>query len=641
MTNDNFAKKQLKKESFPTIPNYKIEAEIGRGGMGIVYLGYHEFLKRKAAIKIINDTSSQNENQVQRFLQEASIVAQWKHENIALVYDMGKNQKGDYYFAMEYLSGQTLEDFISQKTLTTKKSVGIICDVLKALDYVHNYDPVIIHRDIKPANIMIDENNCVKLMDFGLAKIEDVGSFTSDSVTLGSPYYMSLEQALSSKTVDARTDIYSAGVVLYEMLTGSVPFKGDSLTSTLLLIARGEFQKPREIDPQIPVELERICLKAISLDIEGRYQTTKEMLEDLQKFTIPPLETAIVRKSRVPIDEESVIEMKSIPQTQIKERPDPEVIKYITKRAVDLSLPPVDLSLPPIDKNIWDICWRKTYFNFTADIWTRLPYQKQIEYAQKYQEWYAKKYNIAVVKKENEHSVPIVFRLIPPGKFWMGSSKREYRHCDDEILHKVLISEYFWIGEIPVTQEQWKSIMIYNPSQFKNEKAAVEKISWNDCKKYFKALDNKFRLPTEAQWEYACRGGTTTPFNLGNDIKSSKINYNGHYPYKHSETQEYREQTIVVKSLQNKNSWGCYDFHGSVWEWCSSWYGEYPQKEIINPEGPASGSKRVLRGGCWDSVAESCRSAKRISSHPDSASSIDGFRIVLNREMNYSIIGDD
>lgn len=652
MTNDNTAKNQPKKESLPTIPNYKIEAEIGRGGMGIVYLGSHEFLKRKAAIKIINDTASKNENQVQRFLQEASIVAQWKHDNIALVYDMGKNQKGDYYFAMEYLSGETLEQLIAQKALSMKRSIEIICDVLQALDYVHNYDPVIIHRDIKPANIMVDENGCVKLMDFGLAKIEDVGSFTSDSVTLGSPYYMSLEQALSSKTVDARTDIYSTGVVFYEMLTGHVPFKGDSLTSTLLLIARGEHKKPRELNPQIPPELEKICLKAMSLDIETRYQTTAEMLDDLQNFSMPTtrnhsIDTGTVNKTDnttveniknadTVVDQAIVFQeepdMTSIPQTQIRQCP--EVIEHVKQQSQKINL-------PPIDQAIWSACWKKTYFNFTEDVWVRLPVVKQIEYAQKYQYWYAKKHDLGITKLENEHAIPFVFKLIPPGKFWMGSSKREYRHCDDEILHKVLISDYFWISETPVTQEQWKSIMIYNPSQFKDDKAPVEKISWNDCKKFFQVLNNKFKLPTEAQWEYACRAGTTSPFNMGFDIKSSKVNYNGHYPYRDSDPQEYREQTIPVKTLKNQNSWGCYDFHGSVWEWCNSWYGAYPQKEIINPEGPNSGSKRVLRGGCWDSVAESCRSAKRISSHPHSASSIDGFRIVLNREMNYSIIGDD
>ncbi|BBM85809.1 bifunctional serine/threonine-protein kinase/formylglycine-generating enzyme family protein [Candidatus Uabimicrobium amorphum] len=657
MTNDNNAKNQPK-ESFPTIPNYKIEAEIGRGGMGIVYLGSHEFLKRKAAIKIINDTSSKNENQVQRFLQEASIVAQWKHDNIALVYDMGKNQKGDYYFAMEYLSGETLEELIAQRALSIKRSIDIICDVLRALDYVHNYDPVIIHRDIKPANIMVDEQGCVKLMDFGLAKIEDVGSFTSDSVTLGSPYYMSLEQALSSKTVDARTDIYSTGVVFYEMLTGNVPFKGDSLTSTLLLIARGEYPKPSELNPQIPPELEKICLKAMSLDVETRYQTTAEMLEDLQNFSMPttrnnsidtttgkmasppPKEENDVKNAEtvvdrsVSIDEESVIDMPlpSLSQTQVKRCP--QVIENVRKESQKINL-------PPMEQSVWDVCWKKTYFNFTEEVWVRLPFLKQMEYAQKYQYWYAKKHGLGLTMQENEHATPFVFKLIPPGKFWMGSPKREYRHCDDEILHKVLISDYFWISETPVTQEQWKSIMIYNPSQFKNEKAPVEKVSWNDCKKFFQVLGNKFKLPTEAQWEYACRGGTTAPFNLGFDIKSSKVNFNGHYPYRDSEPQEYREQTISVKTLKNQNSWGCYDFHGSVWEWCNSWYGAYPQKEIINPEGPSSGTKRVLRGGCWDSVAESCRSAKRISSHPHAASSIDGFRIVLNREMNYSIIGDD
>ena len=148
----------------------------------------------------------------------------------------------------------------------------------------------------------------------------------------------------------------------------------------------------------------------------------------------------------------------------------------------------------------------------------------------------------------------------------------------------------------------------------------VEKVSWVDCQEFIAKLREKdkkpYRLPTEAEWEYACRAGTKTPFHFGETISTDQANYNGNDPYVSENTGEYRERTTPVGSLLAANAWGLFDMHGNVWEWCQDWYGAYPQKDVIDPQGPEKGQTRVMRGGAWNFKPCSCRSAYRNWDYP-------------------------
>ena len=262
--------------------------------------------------------------------------------------------------------------------------------------------------------------------------------------------------------------------------------------------------------------------------------------------------------------------------------------------------------------SLWQECWKTTaeYVDFTNSSWTSLSWQEQFKYANSYQAWYSKYKNLKIEETINKSGIDFVFMLIPPGKFWMGSPSNEHKRDSDEVRHKVLISKPYYAGKYEVSQGQWEAVMGNNPSGFKNVglNAPVERVSWNDCQKF--CGKTGMRLLTEAEWEYACRGGTTSEFNIGNNISPNQVNYNGNYPYRGSKG-KYRGKTVAVGSLPNKNSWQCYDFHGNVWEWCSDKFGDYPSTEQTNPAGFSYGLLFVVRGGSWGNDAQGCRSANR------------------------------
>ncbi len=235
--------------------------------------------------------------------------------------------------------------------------------------------------------------------------------------------------------------------------------------------------------------------------------------------------------------------------------------------------------------------------------------------------------------KEFVNSIGMKFMLIPAGSFMMGIPSSEQGRESDERRHKVTLTKGFYMGVTEVTQSQWKAIMGNNPSNFKGDNLPVEQVSWNDCREFIRKLNrqeggNKYRLPTEAEWEYACRAGTTTPFFTGGCISTDQANYNGNYPMPGCSKGMYRKKTIEVASF-SPNAWGLYDMHGNVWEWCEDWYEKnYPSGNVTDPAGPSSGSDRVLRGGSWSSFARYLRSADRSGLDPGGRCSNFGFRVV-------------
>lgn len=229
-------------------------------------------------------------------------------------------------------------------------------------------------------------------------------------------------------------------------------------------------------------------------------------------------------------------------------------------------------------------------------------------------------------------------RWIPEGSFTMGSPQEEEGRGNDEIPHEVSFAHGFWLSDTACTQEVWKAVTGANPSNFKNEEDSiqelpVESVNFDDVQAFLTQLNERigkeatFLLPTEAQWEYACRAGTNTPFSFGKSISTDQANFNGGYPYGDSAKGEDRQRTVAVKSLPC-NSWGLYQMHGNVWELCSDWYAEYSQDNLADPHGPDSGWLRVVRGGCWISDAREVRSARRIGYGPGYRGGDQGFRLL-------------
>jgi len=229
------------------------------------------------------------------------------------------------------------------------------------------------------------------------------------------------------------------------------------------------------------------------------------------------------------------------------------------------------------------------------------------------------------------------FRWITPGTFWMGSPESEPERYDDETLHRVTLTQGFWLADTACTQALWTAVTGENPSHFQNNADnPVENVSWDEAEQFIDQLNAAVpslaaRLPTEAEWEYACRAGTTTPFSFGENITPEQVNYNGNSPYAGGAEGLYREKTVPVKSLP-PNAWGLYEMHGNVWEWCADWYGVYEPESSVDPLGQEHGSKRVLRGGSWVSYGRVARSAIHDGYDPAERFGYIGFRIALGQQ---------
>jgi formylglycine-generating enzyme required for sulfatase activity len=244
------------------------------------------------------------------------------------------------------------------------------------------------------------------------------------------------------------------------------------------------------------------------------------------------------------------------------------------------------------------------------------------------------------VEEEDEivPGVKMAFVLIPPGKFPMGSPQGEQDRLPDEVQHEVTLTEPFYLGKCEVTQAQYEALVGHdkNPSRFKDADLPVEMVSWTEASAYADALTNKraggllYRLPTEAEWEFSCRGGNASaqPFGVGDgtSLSSDLANFDGRYPYGSAAKGDYLQRTNRVGSYR-PNAFGLNDMHGNVWEWCMDWYGPYPAGKATNPGGPPEGSSRMIRGGGWFNDSGCCRAAIRTRFEPGSRSDYLGFRL--------------
>lgn len=265
------------------IGNFEVLSVLGKGGMGIVYKARHRTLNRVVALKMILHGLHGGSTAIQRFLSEAQAVAALQHPGIVQIFEIAEHE-GLPYFSLEYVEGEDLHSSLKGQPWGAKPAaelVGTLCD---AMQYAHDHQ--ILHRDIKPANILLDTEMRPKISDFGLAKKLDTGDqVTRDGAVMGTPSYMPPEQARGdTAAISPRSDVYSLGAVLYEMITGRAPFVSDSMLDTLVQVIHRDPVQPRELQPGVPIDLETICVKALQKEPANRYQSCKELGEDLRRF---------------------------------------------------------------------------------------------------------------------------------------------------------------------------------------------------------------------------------------------------------------------------------------------------------------------------------------------------------------------
>ncbi|MCH5299055.1 MAG: Stk1 family PASTA domain-containing Ser/Thr kinase [Ruminococcus sp.] len=306
---------------------YEIHELIGVGGMAYVYRCTDTIDDREVAVKILKDEFLNNEEFIRRFKNESKAIAMLSHPNIVKVYDVSF---GDMiqYIVMEYIDGITLKEYIEQQgVLDWREALHLTTQILKALQHAHNKG--VVHRDIKPHNIMLLQDGTIKVTDFGIARLTDKATKTMTEQAIGSVHYIAPEQARGSKT-DGKSDIYSVGVMLYEMITGKLPFEADSAVSVALMQLQSTPVMPRDINPGIPLGLEQITMHAMQKNPAQRYATALDMLGDLERFRLNP---SVRFDYKHFVDSDPTKYVKNIKKTK---RPEPDTLEEDNDEAEDI-----------------------------------------------------------------------------------------------------------------------------------------------------------------------------------------------------------------------------------------------------------------------------------------------------------------
>jgi len=619
------------------IREYTIEGLIGRGGMGSVYLATHVHLQTRAALKVLLERFSDNVLIKERFVNEARILHQLRHSNIVEQREFFE-ENGRLVLVMEYVDGRPLDKMIGQDSgpIPWEKTLPLFIQILDGIGYAHSKG--IVHRDIKPASILISKEGQVKVTDLGIAKIAGDQGMTRTGAQMGTLRYESPEQIRGAKDVDHRSDIYSLGMTLYEMLAGRLPFETDGVSSEFevmkLIVNRTVNFDPKEYYPHIPEWLVEIIHKATEIDPGSRFQSCEEFKQQIIEHEDLPsiqnsywsgrVEAVKTQPISVPISASSASNDQVASDSFCPECEAPVVkgMEFCGKCGTYLMQECPVCSL----KVRWfnEFCPR-----CGAQIAEKLLELDEEKERQKYEHYMLEQERADQIlrmeeqKRNSQFLSSMNFIKIPSGQFMMGSNSREMRNC---LLHSVDIT-VFELLSTPVTQLMWAYLMRKNPSFFEDDSKPVERVSWKDCHSYLQKLndldtDHTYRLPSEAEWEYACRAGTATIFHWGSsdseDLKDRSC--------WHSENSANSTHRVGKKE---PNQFGLFDMCGNVWEWCEDVY--HDNYEVCPTDGSpflGSGMNRVRRGGSWSNSALNCTSLNRMSNSSGFRYQNIGFRIV-------------
>lgn len=611
-----------------------VEKYLGQGGYGYTYKVIKSRTKETFAVKTLNDLAQDKENfaEIQDdFFNEAIKLACCRHPNIVGVHPQSFREDGIFCMVMEYVEGQNLDEYLEENgQIPESEAIALITRIGKALIEVH--EKGLLHRDIKPSNIMLRNGDLSSpvLIDFGLAREFNPNKpmttdyrKTKEFAPLEQYNLESLSKHLDIDTskykVGTWTDIYALAATLYNLLTNQEPIQANYRKAS-----PQSFKPPQELNPQISDRTNKAILKGMEIEPSDRPQKMQDWLDLLNP--IKPKEIDITFDFL-----ETILEDDRVPE---KDDRVPEKIEFSATKISD------------------------TEYEF--DVITVNEKGEEINREQRSAKYFTENLGNDVI---------IDMIKIPGGTFIMGSPGDENRNENECPQHPVTVSS-FYMSKFPVTQAQWKQVaampqidrkldpvprlitLFRQQKRFSGDELPVEFVSWFDalefCKRLSKVTDNEYRLPSESEWEYACRAGTTTPFYFGETITTNLVNYRGIdrklyyrtninnaylvYPgnYANEPKGEYREKTTPVGSFP-PNPFGLFDMHGNVWEWCEDTYQD--NYEGAPNDGSSAcieekSSKKVTRGGSWLSLPHSCRSAFRTTFDLDNAYRFLGFRVV-------------
>jgi serine/threonine protein kinase len=640
---------------------YDILRELGRGGMGVVYLANNKLMQRQEVLKVVNPLLLVQPGMAERFLREIRAAAQLRHSNIATAY--AALQLGDLLvLAMEYVPGENLSQVVKERGPLPVVNACYYAQQV-AVGLQHALERGMVHRDIKPCNLVLareGKRHIVKILDFGLAKVRVADGGTNHDLTgtgqvLGTPDYMAPEQAVDAARADIRADIYSLGCTLYYLLTGRPPFQAKSVYALLRAHESEEATPVQELRKEVPAGVASVLTKTMAKDPAKRYQKPVEVAQSLAPFvktvlkslpTVPPKVGATsILASPAPAGSQMDVKKEgqnkaakpvAIPveaETRSHQTPKSAPKKPRSRFAVAWFFIPIVL----FGAVVGGVCWyfsRPPTDNLPPELRTlRGGEEREVDLGR---------------------GVKMTFCWVPGGKAQLGSPKAERlevmknNHDKEELEWLKLEAEEargkystkgFWLAKYPVTQEQWITVMGNNPSWFRADgdgkeavkafdtsRHPVENVCWDNpdhkefsVQEFLRKMNasveapaamgrGRFVLPHENEWEYACRGGkgNEQPYYFGIALKGDYSNCDGNYPFGTTATGDYKKRTTQVGEYENiaPHPWGLCDMSGNVYQWCENKYKE-------------DGENRVVRGGSLDDHAIGCRAAYRIDYAPD------------------------
>jgi eukaryotic-like serine/threonine-protein kinase len=625
---------------------YRIEKPLSAGGFGETYIAIDEDYpdRREVVVKHLKpQTNDPAQLDVARrlFITEAKTLAKLgdKTDRIPTLYAHFEEQ-GEFYLVQEFIDGRTLTQELGSQKLAEAETISIVREILTGLVQVHTSN--IIHRDLKPDNIIRrSHDHKLVLIDFGAVKavrkttLKTSNAKLSQSIGIGTDGYMPTEQAMGYP--NTASDIYAVGAIALQCLTGIHPtelFDDDVM----------EFRWRHLC--QVSDRTANILSKMVASRHPDRYSNAIDAIKAIDLLLTPPIPPTIPSPAQPNPSPAATIKSSPPPKPPITiQSPAPPIhndrrtfIKWATfggsgfisvlvlsqlfkKPDLKSQLPTVELappskSIPPLKT----LQFTSVKLNANGEI-----VEKPIVRAE-------------VFAEDLGNGIAITMVKIPAGKFMMGSPASEVGRATNESPQHLVNVPEFYLGQTLVTQSQWQAILGNNPAYFKgNNQLPVEMVSWLDavdfCEKLSQKTDRTYRLPSEAEWEYACRAGSYTPYAFGETINPAVVNYNGGYPYGKAVKGKYRQKTTPVETFP-PNPFGLYDLHGNVFEWClDEWSDDYNGAPTDgsakgNIQSRAENNKRLLRGGSLYHHGSDCRSAYRFSYTASYHDNGFGFRVV-------------
>ena len=619
---------------------YRIERVLASGGFGITYMvqnvsfnetyAMKEFFMRGVNLRegdtvtvSVPDNKATFESQKAKLKKEAQRLHKLHNAHIVQVHDLFE-ERGTVYYVMDYIDGESLGSRLQRtgKPLTEAEAMDVLRQMLDALELVHSQNPQLLHLDIKPANIMVDGSGCAYLIDFGASKQIATDENHALSTTTGMSYtagYAPSEQIEQNyERMGPWTDFYALGATLYKLVTLQQPPTPSDISDD----GSDAFQ--------FPATVSEACRKLICWMMTPSRKKRPQSVAEIQAFIKEHFKESTSASSRQQDTSEKeetkkteTIEVKQEEKTEYEKKPDAkdetefEGKKTAVDKKVSPKPKPSTASMPQPKVRSLNWMWIVGAVAFVALVvgllWTANSGQSSQDG------------DTALTKEEIIQNLINNMVSVEGGTFTMGATAEQgsYAFDEEKPAHQVTLSS-FSIGKYEVTQEEWEAVMGSNPSNSKGAKRPVEEVSWNDCQKFIRKLNaltgKQFRLPTEAEWEYAARGG-----NRSRGYKYSGSDNIGSVAWFYNNS---GRETHPVGQKQ-ANELGLYDMSGNVFEWCQDWYGDYSSSSQTNPKGPSTGSARVFRGGYWINDAWCCRVSNRVYGTPDYRYGSLGLRLAL------------